>query len=67
MIRDGLIDETRYLWENGLLAGTAAQAIGSRELLGLSGRQRNPRELYRAVKTPKQKLCKKAAYLAEKG
>ena len=34
MIRDGLIDETRYLWENGLLAGTAAQAIGYKELLG---------------------------------
>ena len=34
MIRDGLIDETRYLWKNGLLAGTAAQAIGYKELLG---------------------------------
>ena len=34
MIRDGLIDETRYLLENGLLAGTAAQAIGYKELLG---------------------------------
>ena len=33
-IKLGLIDETRYLWENGLLAGTAAQAIGYKELLG---------------------------------
>ena len=28
------LQEARYLWENGLLAGTAAQAIGYKELLG---------------------------------
>ena len=34
MIADGLLDETRRLLALGLLAGTAAQAIGYKELLG---------------------------------
>ena len=34
MITDGLLDETRRLLALGLLSGTAAQAIGYKELLG---------------------------------
>ena len=40
MLADGLLDETRRLLERGALAGTAAQAIGYKELLGfLQGEQ----------------------------
>ena len=40
MLADGLLDETRRLLERGTLAGTAAQAIGYKELLGfLQGEQ----------------------------
>ena len=40
MLADGLLDETRRLLERGVLAGTAAQAIGYKELLGfLQGEQ----------------------------
>ena len=40
MLADGLLDETRRLLERGALAGTAAQAIGYKELLGfLRGEQ----------------------------
>ena len=40
MLVDGLLDETRRLLERGALAGTAAQAIGYKELLGfLQGEQ----------------------------
>ena len=40
MVRDGLIEETRSLWERGLLTGTAAQAIAYKEFLGyLEGRE----------------------------
>lgn len=40
MLTDGLLDETRRLLERGALAGTAAQAIGYKELLGfLQGEQ----------------------------
>ena len=40
MLADGLLDETRRLLEPGALAGTAAQAIGYKELLGfLQGEQ----------------------------
>ena len=40
MLADGLLDETRRLLEHGALAGTAAQAIGYKELLGfLQGEQ----------------------------
>ena len=40
MLADGLLDETRRLMERGALAGTAAQAIGYKELLGfLQGEQ----------------------------
>lgn len=34
MLEDGLLDETRRLLDAGALAGTAAQAIGYKELLG---------------------------------
>ena len=34
MLKDGLLDETRRLLDAGALAGTAAQAIGYKELLG---------------------------------
>ena len=34
MLADGLLDETRRLLDAGALAGTAAQAIGYKELLG---------------------------------
>ena len=38
MLREGLIEETRRLRDSGCLTGTAAQAIGYKELLGyLSG------------------------------
>ena len=40
MLEDGLLDETRRLLGSGALAGTAAQAIGYKELLGyLRGEQ----------------------------
>ena len=40
MLADGLLDETRRLLVRGALAGTAAQAIGYKELLGfLQGEQ----------------------------
>lgn len=40
MLLDGLIDETKYLMEHGSLVGTAAQAIGYKELIGyLQGQQ----------------------------
>ena len=34
MLIDGLLEETRRLWMQGALTGTAAQAIGYKELLG---------------------------------
>ena len=34
MLEDGLLDETQRLLDAGALAGTAAQAIGYKELLG---------------------------------
>lgn len=34
MLTDGLLEETRRLWTQGALTGTAAQAIGYKELLG---------------------------------
>ena len=40
MLQNGLLEETRRLVEQGLLTGTAAQAIGYKELLGyLNGEQ----------------------------
>ena len=40
MMENGLLEETKRLVERGLLTGTAAQAIGYKELLGyLSGEQ----------------------------
>ena len=40
MLEDGLLDETRRLLDSGVLVGTAAQAIGYKELLGyLRGEQ----------------------------
>ncbi len=68
MIRDGLIDETRYIFgKMDFLRERRRRRSATKGAPWLSGGQRNPRKLYRAVKTPKQKLCKKAAYLAEKG
>ena len=34
MLEEGLVEETRQLWQRGLLAGTGGQAIGYKELLG---------------------------------
>ena len=40
MLENGLLEETKRLVERGLLTGTAAQAIGYKELLGyLNGEQ----------------------------
>lgn len=33
MLADGLLEETRHLWQSGKLVGTAAQAIGYKEFL----------------------------------
>lgn len=67
MIRDGLIDETQISLGKWTSCGNGGAGDRLQGAPWLSGGQRNPRKLYRAVKTPKQKLCKKAAYLAEKG
>ena len=61
MMENGLLEETKRLVERGLLTGTAAQAIGYKELLGyLSGRA-NIGRMYRIAQAPQQKLCKTSA------
>ena len=66
MLADGLLDETRRLLERGALAGTAAQAIGYKELLGfLRGEQ--PLEECVALLSSAAAIMQKTADLAEKG
>lgn len=67
MLENGLLEETKRLVERGLLTGTAAQAIGYKELLGYLNGRANIGRMYRIAQAAQQKLCKTSAYLAEKG
>lgn len=59
MISDGLVEEVKYLYENNLISGTAAQGIGYKQLISYFNKEYDLEEAIRIIKRDTRHYAKR--------